>query len=783
MKAKHLLKKRMLAIIMLLTLSSFIDISAQSVGSTFTVNNCVRWVRGTSNGYTGMSCRVLSTEDGTVEAYWNSGDTPDGFFYATEIEIPEYVTYNNKRWRVSSICQIPLCQGSGAKLKKAILPNSLEIIGNSAFDDIGYGTKFEIVGAQIVNKIGKRAFWYCRNNSYFIDFTYVEEIGRAAFYGCDSLHVVHLPNIKKIEPTAFMFVQQGAPTATTKGLSEIVLGSDLEEIPDSCFYNQTILKDFDIPSNVNRIGKRAFWNCRSLQHVVIPEKVKTIEVATFQTCQRMSYIELPSGLTQIKDSAFYYCSNLDTIVVHSMTPPSISGSLAFFNCPRSVLYVPYGRKAAYQAANIWKNFTKIIEMEPETILATGITLNKSSLTLTSAGQTSTLVATVTPSNATNKSVTWTSSNTSVATVSSTGVVTAKANGTTNITAKTADGTNLTAQCTVTVDIKATSITLNQSALSFTAANQTATLVATVTPSTAANKNVTWTSSNTNVVTVDNNGLVTAVAAGSATITATTNDGTNLSASCEVTVSISTEKKGDTNGDNEVSVTDYLAIANHILGINVENFNASAADVNGDNDVSVVDYVGVANIILYGNYTGPAANAVKGQHIEQPSAWMEAIGTEDGNLNLLLHEMKPFAAFQMDINLPEGVEIIDAKMSKKSLTRNLGISKLEDGTWRLLYGTLENKAVALDGDNLLTLELASAGAHSGTVSFENIVLVDNHASATKLNAVYVGLPTSIRVIEGGSLINIDGYDLAGRKITNPGLKKGIYIVNGKKVFVK
>ena len=497
---------------------------------------------------------------------------------------------------------------------------------------------------------------------------------------------------------------------------------------------------------------------------------------------KLKTVTLGSSIIEIGDSAFYSCNTLTSVTVGFSTPPIITSN-TFSNRANAILYVPYGSKGAYEGATYWKQFKEIIEMAPETILATGITLNKSSLTLTSAGQTSTLVATVTPSNATNKSVTWTSSNTSVATVSSTGVVTAKANGTTNITAKTADGTNLTAQCTVTVDIKATSITLNQSALSFTAANQTATLVATVTPSTAANKNVTWTSSNTNVVTVDNNGLVTAVAAGSATITATTNDGTNLSASCEVTVSISTEKKGDTNGDNEVSVTDYLAIANYILGQNVANFNASAADVNGDNDVSVVDYVGVANIILYGNYTGPSANAVKGQHIEQPSAWMEAIGTEDGNLNLLLHEMKPFAAFQMDINLPEGVEIIDAKMSKKSLTRNLGISKLEDGTWRLLYGTLENKAVALDGDNLLTLELASAGAHSGTVSFENIVLVDNHASATKLNDVYVGLPTVIRTIEGGSLINIDGYDLAGRKITNPGLKKGIYIVNGKKVLVK
>ena len=84
------------------------------------------------------------------------------------------------------------------------------------------------------------------------------------------------------------------------------------------------------------------------------------------------------------------------------------------------------------------------------VKATGISLNTPSLTLTSEGQTSTLTATVTPSNATNKSVTWTSSDEAVATVSTSGVVTAVGNGTATITAKTKDGTNLTATCEVTV---------------------------------------------------------------------------------------------------------------------------------------------------------------------------------------------------------------------------------------------------------------------------------------------------------------------------------------------
>ena len=173
----------------------------------------------------------------------------------------------------------------------------------------------------------------------------------------------------------------------------------------------------------------------------------------------------------------------------------------------------------------------------QAIPATGITLSQSVLSFNAVNQSATLTATVTPANATIKSVTWTSSNTNVATVNSTGVVTAIADGTATITATTSDGTNLSATCAVTVgtSVPATGITLSQSAVSFTAANQTATLTATVTPANATNKSVTWTSSNTNVATVSSTGVVTAIADGTATITATTSDGTNLSASCAVTV--------------------------------------------------------------------------------------------------------------------------------------------------------------------------------------------------------------------------------------------------------
>ncbi|MDR2809599.1 MAG: Ig-like domain-containing protein [Tannerellaceae bacterium] len=170
------------------------------------------------------------------------------------------------------------------------------------------------------------------------------------------------------------------------------------------------------------------------------------------------------------------------------------------------------------------------------IPVTGVSLNKASLSLI-VGSTEQLYATVSPSNALNKTVSWASSNTSVATVSATGLVTAVAAGSATITVTTADG-GKTAGCNVSVTVPVvavTAVSLNKTSLSLGRMGATEQLTTTITPSNASNKQVTWHSNNTSVATVSATGLVTAVAEeGSATITVTTVDG-NRTASCSVTV--------------------------------------------------------------------------------------------------------------------------------------------------------------------------------------------------------------------------------------------------------
>ena len=193
-----------------------------------------------------------------------------------------------------------------------------------------------------------------------------------------------------------------------------------------------------------------------------------------------------------------------------------------------------------------------------TVAVTGVSLNKTATTMLK-GNKETITATVAPSNAANKTVTWSTSNAGIATVAS-GEITAIAKGTAVITVTTADGSK-TAACNVTVSdtaVAVTSLALNKTSTSITAGN-TEKLTATITPSGATNQNVTWSSSNTAIATVSG-GTVTAVSAGTATITVTTTDG-RKTATCTVTVSNNavTLNSVSANGDSSTQTTTQLTL--------------------------------------------------------------------------------------------------------------------------------------------------------------------------------------------------------------------------------
>ena len=351
--------------------------------------------------------------------------------------------------------------------------------------------------------------------------------------GCYSGSVT-IPADISIDDKYYRVVGMDNETFEKSSLDDVRIGEYVESIPFGAF-SMSYIGDiiFSDQGNLKEIGPWAF-NGTEIKAVNLPLGVNTIGMCGFQSCS-MEEVDIPSSVEYISKSAFNYCMNLKNIYVHWTRTQSLPnlGETPFQGCDVEsiTLYVPKGCSDIYRNAPVWKDFVKIVE-DTSDVAASDIKLNYTELTLTE-GENETLTATVMPEDATDKTVTWTSSDESVATVSTEGVVTAVKAGTATITVASENGK--TATCTVTVEtkvIEVTEISISKTELTLTE-GETATLTATVMPEDATDKTVTWTSSDESVATVSSEGVVTAVKAGTATITVASENG--KTATCAVTV--------------------------------------------------------------------------------------------------------------------------------------------------------------------------------------------------------------------------------------------------------
>ena len=215
------------------------------------------------------------------------------------------------------------------------------------------------------------------------------------------------------------------------------------------FKGKTSITSVVIPNSVTSIGDYTFSGCAGLTNITIPNSVTSIGTYAFSACNNLESLYIGNSIQKIGDYAFYGCNNLFDIKVANKKVITISYNVfSVDSYNNAVLYVPTGRSTFYKNTAPWSNFIVIEEFDFDNIEITGITLNKSTVTITE-GETETLVATIIPSNATDKTITWKTSNSAVATVSN-GVVTAVKAGTATITA-TAGGYSAT--CVVTVEAK------------------------------------------------------------------------------------------------------------------------------------------------------------------------------------------------------------------------------------------------------------------------------------------------------------------------------------------
>ena len=321
-------------------------------------------------------------------------------------------------------------------LTSITIPNSVTSIGSVTFESCISLTSIAIPNSVI--SIGEYAFHNCGSLTYITIPNSVVSIGNEAFDHCWSLTSITIPNsVTSIGNSAFH---------NCRSLTSITIPNSVTSIGFGAFSYCTSLTDITIPDSVTSIGNSAFHNCRSLTSITIPNNVTNIGHTIFYECTSLTDITIPKSVTSIGKWAFYNCTSLTNITI----PNSVTSidSRAFENCENLILSVykgSYGEK--YAKENNLKY--KVIG---QTILPTSVKLNVTSRTI-QKGKTYTLVPTITPSDATNKEVIYTTSNSKIATVTSNGTVKAINYGTADITVKTSNGKTATCKVTVPYTIK------------------------------------------------------------------------------------------------------------------------------------------------------------------------------------------------------------------------------------------------------------------------------------------------------------------------------------------
>lgn len=483
----------------------------------------------------GIYYKINGTQAAVTYQLYNASFQSYQSDYSGHVTIPATVTYDGTTYSVIAIDDNAFYNCKG--LTNIDIPNSVTSIGTGAFWHCNGLTNIDIPNS--VTTIGEEAFIFCYELTSVTIPNSVTTIGRQAFLDCISL-------------------------------TSVSIGSSVTSIDARAFQGCTGLTSIIIPNSVTSIGGSAFNGCSGLTSLSIGNSVTTIGEYAFVSCKELSSVTIPNSVTSIGNYAFLGCTGLNDVFSLISNPMTVSmGSSIFSRNPNNytvrTLHVPYGSASAYQADTKWSSFFgSIVEMELEFVLATSIELNRSNVEV-NVGETIPLLATVLPEDATDKTVTWASSDENVAMVDENGLVTAVAPGTATITATTNDGSDLNASCNVTVlqgIVLAESIKLNVTTAGLNEGS-TLQLTATVLPEDCDNKTVLWSSDNPSVATVDSNGLVTAHSVGTATITATTTDGSNLSTTCTVTL-LPVGVKGDVNGDSSINISDVTALINFLL---------------------------------------------------------------------------------------------------------------------------------------------------------------------------------------------------------------------------
>ena len=385
----------------------------------------------------------------------------------------------------------------------------------------------------------------------------VTYIGTYGFAGCVSLEQIKLPkNIASIEEGTFR---------DCTSLGTIQLPDELQIIRLNTFTNCKNLKSVEVPSNVTKIEENAFSNCENLSNITFPEGLTSIGNKAFNLCVNLEKISFPDSLQGVGEYAFAECEKLsdiafgagitmipnycfykDSAITTVILPQQMTtiGKYAFGNCVKlkeitikrkvnkidsTAFSYPSKMKICGVKNTYAENFAKENDIVFEAINkpATAIKLSKTECVIPK-GEKLLITASIEPMDSSDELI-WSSENEEIAKVLD-GVITPINVGTTYVQAQAG---NIVQKCKVTVYQPVTGVSLNFSSKEMQIGG-TLQLIASVYPDNAEKREVIWKSDAEEIATVGEDGVVKALACGTANITVKTLDG-GFERTCKITV--------------------------------------------------------------------------------------------------------------------------------------------------------------------------------------------------------------------------------------------------------
>ena len=239
----------------------------------------------------------------------------------------------------------------GSQVLEYIIGDEVQSIGYRAFSGCSGLTSITIPNS--VTSIGQYAFYVCSGLPSITIPNSVTSIGDYAFSGCSGLTSITIPNSVT---SIGMLVFYGC-----SGLTSITIPNSVTSIGYQAFSGCSGLPSITIPNSVTSIGYSAFEGCSGLTSVIIGNSVTSIADYAFSGCSSLPSITIPNSVNRINKSVFSGCSSLIIVEINRKSPP-LAEEKAFPTDDHAItLYVPRGSKVAYETANVWKDFSSIVE--------------------------------------------------------------------------------------------------------------------------------------------------------------------------------------------------------------------------------------------------------------------------------------------------------------------------------------------------------------------------------------------------------------------------------------